>query len=115
MHDGRIQYISLANASVRIVGQSDRRVRLTIYAPSSGTVTLSGQSPAVPGNGITLSAGQAPLYFDTDFHGECVGEEWYGIKGDNTITTIGFIETICNRPHNDLPRNAGQRRDGHAY
>jgi hypothetical protein len=97
MHNGIVQYVSLANTSIRMLGQSDRRKRLTIYAPASGTVTLTGQPPAVAGNGITLSAGMAPLYLDVDFHGNCVEQEWYAIKGDSTATTMGYIETLCNQ------------------
>lgn len=105
MHGGRIQYIAIANASVRILGQASDRKRLTIYPPASGTITIANDPPAVAGNGITLSAGMAPLYFDADFHGACVSEEWYGIKGDSTVTTVGFIEATCDEwSHRDKSR-----------
>jgi hypothetical protein len=95
MHSGVVQFDPNTSTNAHLlVGMSDKRRRLTIYAPAAGTATLSNEPGVAAGQGITLSAGMAPLYLDVDFHGDCVEREWYVIYATGA-SGIAFVQTLC--------------------
>lgn len=82
-----------ALASHQILPSNPRRKTITFYASRTANVTLSNDSPAVADLGIPLPAGGAPLYFDVDFHGECVQQEWYAVYVGGTAA-VGIVEAL---------------------
>lgn len=108
MHDGRVQYDSNTGAAAhRLIGQSLRRKRLTIYPPISGAATISNEPGVASGQGIYLATGAAPLYLDVDYHGVCVEQEWYIIYTGGG-SGCAFIETLCHERggYHDSPHHA---------
>lgn len=95
MHLGHVEYDPNTGTTAHVlVGNSLHRKRLTIYPPASGTATISNEPSVAAGQGITLVAWAAPLYFDIDFHGDCVQAGWYVIYTGGG-SGCAFIQTLC--------------------
>lgn len=77
---------SLTNASTPVIDYSNRRIKLTIYPPPSGTLTLSIKSPAVANKGIILLSTSMPLVMTVETHGDIVTKQWYGIHSAGGVT-----------------------------
>lgn len=109
MHDGRIAFDAIGgSSSIRILGNSTARMKLTIYAPQLGSVTISNEPNVQVGDGIFLTAGMAPLYFDVDFHGNCVQREWYIIYSSSG-EDLSWIETLCHEQEHDHAHDSTAR------
>jgi len=63
----------------RLMAASEKRLGITFLAPATGRVTLSTEPGVTDGNGLVLTAGQAPLELWLRHHGDAVQREWYGI------------------------------------
>lgn len=79
-----------ALTSQQLLASNPRRKSITIYPSRTADVTVSNDAGVTADNGIHLAPGQAALYFDVDFHGECVQQEWYAIYVGSTVP-VGLI------------------------
>lgn len=76
-----------------LTGSSARRLSLELYAPTSGTAIISNDPQPAGGLGIPLSAGQNPVRFWREYHGELVGREWY-VTYVGGASSMAFVEVI---------------------
>ena len=84
-------YTVLNGADQPFMPANDKCVRLIISAPQVGAITLSFNGPAVLYQGITVYAGQAPLYLEGNHVGEAIVEE---IRAISSVPgqVIGWIQ-----------------------
>lgn len=85
---------SPSTSSRAVISPSLERVVLTIIPPSSGSVTLSNGTVTADGAGLYLTAGQAPVSFHVDIHGDVVRQGWYA-KYTAGATGISWVEGIA--------------------
>lgn len=72
--------VSVPNADTVVLGGNLRRVGLVISAPPTSPITIRFGGPAVSGQGIVLTNGQAPLYLSEGHLGHALREEVHAIS-----------------------------------
>lgn len=78
VRSGQIR-VPISAASVGVVANSPSRYCLVLCPPSTGTMTLSILPEAVANEGIVLAAGNAPVIFTVDDHGDLATRAWSAI------------------------------------
>lgn len=66
------------------------RVAVTIYPPTSGTVTISTADPVVATVGIILAPGDHPIHYGIKDDGKIVTKGFYGIH------SVGGVTICCH-------------------
>ena len=80
MKGSRIEFDpATSGASHRIIGESTQRRGLWLFAPATGNVTFSNDTPVTANNGIVMQLPQSPIYLTVDRDGDCVQREWYAV------------------------------------
>lgn len=79
------------------MGPSERRLGLTFFPPVSGRVTLSCVPVVADGQGLVLEAGQSPIRFTREGHGDIVTQGWYALYASPPTNGVSWIEEmLCN-------------------
>lgn len=90
----RVQFDQGTGAGPRsILGASDKRTAITFFAPDTGSVTLSNDSPSAFNQGIVLSAGRPAVRLTLKENGDCVRREWFAFY-TGLFSPVSWIETI---------------------
>lgn len=76
--------------STVLVSADSNRVALTIYPPTSGTVTISTIDPVVATVGIILSPGDHPIHYNIKDDGRIVTKGFWGIH------SVGGVTICCH-------------------
>ncbi len=84
---------STSSASHSIISASEKRIALTFFAPATGSVTLSNETPAVAGNGIVMGAGHDDVNLWLGYHGDVIQREWYAVYS-GTFAPVAWIDTL---------------------
>ena len=77
---------ALTAASQLIIDAAELRRTLTLFPPPSGTTTFFFRGPVVDDFGIILNAGEPPLHFSVDTHGDIVTRAWFAIHSAGAVS-----------------------------
>ena len=89
----RIQFDTNLTTSHVFLSPSEKRVRLHIYPPLGGNVTLIDSDNPSANNGMVLSPLSPELVLDLDDDGDIVQKAWSVVPGAG-LTSFSWIEVM---------------------
>lgn len=82
-----------SGSPVGVISPSSTRIRLSIYAPATGMVTISQDPNVAVGSGINLVPGSQPLELDAQHNGDMVRGAFFFIYS-GVISPASWVEVF---------------------
>jgi hypothetical protein len=85
--------VTVTAVSAIFLAANPNRVAVTISSPAAARVSISSQTPAVAGSGMTLMPLTKPIMFTSDVPGNWIQGNLYAITSAGT-ETLGVLESL---------------------